>query len=73
MALDYPLNQNDKAIIEQTMFGTIRALLFKGGLPIYTSARTDTPKQGEVWLSDISGTRKLNARISGTTYSVTLT
>jgi hypothetical protein len=42
-------------------------------LPVYTVARTDTPQQGEIWLTDISGTRKINAHISGTTYSATIT
>jgi hypothetical protein len=42
-------------------------------LPIYTVARVGTPDDGEVWLSNISGTRKINARISGTTYSATIT
>ena len=42
-------------------------------LPIYTVARAETPDNGEIWLSDISGTRKLNARISGVTYSATIT
>lgn len=70
--MEYPLNQNDKSIIEQTQFAQIIARILKGGLPIYTKARTGQ-KQGEVYLTDISGTRKICAYISGVEYCATLT
>lgn len=41
-------------------------------LPVYTSARTGTPKNGEIYLTNISGTRKICAYISGTEYCATL-
>ena len=41
-------------------------------LPVLTAAPS-SPSDGDVWVSDITGTRKFNARISGVTYSVTLT
>lgn len=40
--------------------------------PVFTVALS-APQNGDIWISDISTVRKLNARISGTTYSVTLT
>jgi hypothetical protein len=40
-------------------------------LPILTSDPDDL-EDGDTWLSDISGTKKLNARIGGFTYSITL-
>lgn len=43
------------------------------GFPIRTSTPTDSAIQGKIVLSDISGTRKIWARINGTWYSVTVT
>jgi hypothetical protein len=42
-------------------------------LPVYTTARTGTPKDGEIYLTNISGTRKICAYIAGTEYCATLT
>jgi len=41
-------------------------------LPVLTYIPV-TLSHGDVWVSDISGTRKLNVRINGVTYSATLT
>jgi len=54
-------------------FDILKVYKLLANLPIYNVARTGTPENGEIWLSDISGTRKINARISGTTYSATIT
>lgn len=71
--LNFPLDFNSQKIIEMAKFQLIQALVFKGGLPIFTSARTDVPTQGEVYLTDIGGTRKINAYINKVNYSATLT
>jgi len=54
-------------------FDILKVFKLIANLPIYTVARTGTPENGEIWLSEISDTRKINARISGTTYSVEIT
>lgn len=41
-------------------------------LPILT-ADPSSPSNGDLWITDISSVRKINVRISGVTYSVTLT
>lgn len=41
-------------------------------LPVLTYVPT-TLAHGDVWISDISGTRKINIRIGGVTYSATIT
>jgi len=42
-------------------------------LPVLTTAVGGSVVDGDVYLTDILGVRKLNAKMSGTTYSVTLT
>jgi hypothetical protein len=54
-------------------FDILKVFKLMANLPVYTVARTGTPDDGEIWLSNISGTRKINARISGVTYSTTIT
>lgn len=71
--LVFPLDFNSKAVIEQVSFQVLKALIFKGGLPIYTAARIDTPKQGEIYLTNIGGTQQICAYIDGTEYCATLT
>lgn len=69
----FPLDFALQAAIEQTQFQQLTAMLLKAGLPIYTSARNTTqtpPGQGEIWLEDVGGTRKICAFISGTAYKV---
>ena len=73
MIMSYPLDVGIKKTIEQTFFNNLKVLTLKGGLPVFTTARDDIPKQGEIYITDISGTRKLNAFISGVNYSVTIT
>lgn len=44
--------------------------------PLHLPVLTDDPpilKNGDTWISDIGGTRKINVRIGGTTYSVQIT
>lgn len=43
------------------------------GLPVYTVARTGIPKQGQPYVTNIAGTRKICVYISGTEYCATLT
>lgn len=80
--LTFPLDPLTKGAIENSKFSILRALIFSGGLPVYTSARdtsVDVPKHGEVWLEDVSGpTRRICAYIvssagTGTKYSVAIT
>jgi len=54
-------------------YDILKVFKLLANLPVYTVARTGTPDNGEVWLSDIDDTRKINAYISGTTYSATIT
>lgn len=66
----------DQSQIENTLFNLLQTLTLRAGLPIYTSLRDLTnnpPRQGEIWLEDISGVRKFVAMISGTTYKITIT
>ena len=35
-------------------------------LPVYTAARVDTPKSGEIYITSIAGARKLNVYIRDT-------
>ncbi|QGH73337.1 MAG: hypothetical protein [Siphoviridae sp. cttb18] len=75
--LTYPLDPSSKGAIEQMLFFQLKALIFKGGLPIFTTARDVTvnrPSQGEIWLEDVSGpTRRICVYISGTKYVVAVT
>ena len=50
MALDYPLNFQDKNIIEQTKFAELKALKFKGGLPVFSAVPTYVGSEGEMVL-----------------------
>ena len=54
-------------------YDILRVYKLYASLPVYTVARTGTPQHGEIYITDISGTRKLNAFISGTNYSITIT
>lgn len=56
--LNYPIDFNTQGGIEQTQFHTLKALQFKGGLPIFTTIRTDIPTQGEMWLENVTGSPK---------------
>jgi pyridoxal biosynthesis lyase PdxS len=67
-----PLKEITKSEFLPT-YDILKVYKLLANLPIYTVARTGNPDNGEVWLSNISGTRKINARINGTTYSSTLT
>lgn len=71
--IKFPLDIKLQKTIEQTFFDTLKALVFKGGLPVYTSERTDTPKDKEIYAKDIGGTRELCIYISGTEYCVEVT
>lgn len=71
--LDFPLNQQEKGSIENAQFMSLKSLKFKGGLPIFTVARTDKPIQGEVYLYNLSGTYKICAYINGGEVCATLT
>lgn len=81
--LRLPIDPLTKGAIENSNFSVLRALFFKGGLPVYTVARdttVDIPKHGEAWLEDVSGpTRRICAYIVapvtgiGTKYSVAIT
>jgi hypothetical protein len=71
--LSYPLDYNSQGVLEQVLFKKLNTLTIKAGLPIFTSARTDNPRQGEIYLTDIGGTRKICAFINGTEYSEIIT
>ena len=73
MPLDFPLNNQEKGSIEQCLFSVLKTITLKGVLPIYTSIRTDKPKQGEVYLYNLSGTYRICAYFSGTERYVNLT
>lgn len=54
-------------------YDILRVHKLYASLPIYTVARIGTPQNGEIYITDIGGTRKINVFISGTNYSVTIT
>jgi hypothetical protein len=55
--LKYPLDFNSKKAIEESKFSKLHILTSVMGLPIFTVARTiDKPKQGEIYLTNITGT-----------------
>lgn len=82
-SLKLPLDVPTKSALENAQFLILQATVFKGGLPVYTTARdvtVDPPKHGEIWLEDVSGpTRRICAFIVepttgvGTKYSVAIT
>ena len=68
--LDFPLNENDKNIIEKTNFKELHGLTFSGGLPVFTAARTGQPTQGEVWIEFYNSSASLYTYINGTKYKL---
>jgi len=71
--LKYPLDYQLQGAIEQALFKNLNTLKLKAGLHIFTQARTDKPREGELYLTNIAGTRKICAYIGGTEYTATLT
>jgi len=70
--ITYPMDIVSQKAIENAFFQTIKALKFKGGLPIYTAIRKDKPTEGEIYLQTIGSVNSFCACISGTSYCVTL-
>ena len=54
-------------------YDILRVNKLYASLPVYTVARTGTPQNGEIYLTDIGGTRKFCAFISGVEYSEIIT
>lgn len=72
----FPLDPAIQAGIEQTLFQALLTTKLRAGIPIYTALRNTAqiaPMQGEIWLENISGVRKIVVWISGTAYKVTIT
>lgn len=60
--LIFPLDPQTKGGIENTVFATLKANIFKGGLPVFTSARdttVDPPTEGDHWIEDVSSVRSI--------------
>ena len=66
-----PIKTEQKEIVRS--FDVLRVFKLLASLPVYTVARTGTPQHGEIYITDIGGTRKINVYISGTNYSATIT
>lgn len=71
-SLKFPLDVASKGAIEGAFFQKLFASKFYGGLPVYTSARTGQ-NEGEVYLTNITGTRRICGYISGVEYCVAIT
>ena len=71
--IKYPLDYQSQGVLEQVLFKKLNTLTIKTGLPIFTQTRTDKPRQGEIYLTDIAGTRSFCAYISGVEYKITIT
>lgn len=73
LKIDNPITKTEKKTEFVPMYDILRVIKLYASLPIYTTARTDIPKQGEIYITDIGGTRKLNVYINGVQYSATIT
>jgi len=62
-----------KDIKKPEFYDILRVYKLYASLPVYTATRTGTPQNGEIYITDISGTRKINVFIGGTNYSITIT
>lgn len=62
-----PLTSDEVGWIQNTLFHTLQANQFKGGLPVFTAVPTYTGKFGEIVLvDDTSSLRKVCAYLSET-------
>lgn len=64
---NYPIPLGFQKTLETVRFDDFYIKTLKGGLPIYTGARTDTPAEGEIWILNGS----VQFRSGGTTYTLT--
>jgi len=68
-----PIIQQEKRKEFLPTYDILKVYKLLASLPVHTVARTDIPTQGEIYITNISGTRKLNAYINGVQYSVAIT
>ena len=54
-------------------FDILRVNKLYASLPVFTVARTGTPQNGEIYITNIGGIRKINIYISGVNYSIAIT
>lgn len=65
--LSYPMPLDMQRILEQVTFEKLKVIKLTAGLPIFTSSRSDTPKEGEIWILNGS----VQFRSGGVTYTLT--
>lgn len=69
--LTYPIDPNSQGTIENTRFRSVKALQFRGGLPVFTSSRNDQRIQAEIYISNLGGSPKISVYIGGVEYNWT--
>lgn len=73
MPLEFPLDNQSKGTIENTNFTVLKALKFKGGLPVFTTIPTYTGTDGEMVLYTSGSTYAIYTYINSEWRNMSLT